>query len=480
MKIKNLAIVIFIIVLLVITASCKFFESNDNLRINYKENKLSNRGCAAAVYNNRIYYISNENGYPGIYSMKMDGSDIRGETVNPSITSLQVINDTMYFVGIKKIHESRSSLPTDSAYQHTIYKKVIGSSEYSIIKEAPDHDNITSFYLSPEGYIAFKTGKFYGETFIKDSVNNKNPIISSIAKKIELKYPNIEGITSLESMSDDLFIYQVKDLLCISHPYASEYKEDNIIEEFYGSERVNLINLKTNEIVINFDFNTDKRLNDRFQIITLDDRNIYCSYSDIYENKQLDFRDNVQINIINKENFEITDSFYLEEIDKNEKVSYGVEYNGKLYMIVDEWSSREKTTLPIKNEKLLAMDIKTHDCSIITEMEKGERIVGLTEDSVIYYKDNELFKAELNNDEIINREKLCEMSVNLNKDKFTIDYAGDWMFIYKIYGGFTYASVGNDMGQQLLYKINIKTGEVIENTVPIDFSELNMYGKTVN
>ena len=477
MKTKNLLIAILIVFLLIMTASCKIFESNDNLRVNYKENKLSNRGYAAAVYNNRIYYISNENGYPGIYSMKMDGSDIRGETVNPSITSLQVINDTMYFVGIKKIYESRSSLPTDSAYQHTIYKKVIGSNEYSIIKEAPDNDNVVAFYYSPEGYVIYKTGTWQGETYIKK--DNEN-IESTVSRRVELTYPNVDSIILKGDKNRVLYIYKYDNVIVITRPYVDEHKEDNMIHRFYITDRVNIIDINNSEHIIQDNSSVKREFENDFQILAVDDKNIYCTYSDLYENKQLDFRDNVQINVIDIEKLEITDSFYLKEIGKNEKISYSAEFNGKLYMIIDEWSSRDKTTLPIKSEKLLAMDVKTHDCSIIAEMEKGERIIGLTEDSVIYYKDNELFKAELNNDEIINREKLCEMSVNLNKDKFTIDYAGDWMFIYKIYGGFTYASVGNDMGQQLLYKINIKTGEVIENTVPIDFSELNMYGKTVN
>ena len=71
--------------------------------------------------------------------------------------------------------------------------------------------------------------------------------------------------------------------------------------------------------------------------------------------------------------------------------------------------------------------------------------------------------------------RLCDAPKDIDKEKYTIDYAGDWMFVYKVYGGFTTGNIDDDPGQQLVYKINLKTGEVVENTVPLDFSQVDPY-----
>ena len=123
------------------------------------------------------------------------------------------------------------------------------------------------------------------------------------------------------------------------------------------------------------------------------------------------------------------------------------------------------------------MDTNTFKCKIIAEMKDGERIIGLTEDSIIYYKNKGVYKINLKSDIELESEKILDISMNLNSDKYTIDYAGDWMFIYKIYGEFTYASKGEKVAQQLLYKININTGEIMENKIPINFDEFNSYNE---
>ena len=100
MRLKNVVKIISLLLTLLSITSCnKICGNTNNLRINFKSNKLSDRGYAAAIYNDRIYYISNEKEISGIYSMKMDGTDVRLEAQNPSITSIQIYNDCLYFLG---------------------------------------------------------------------------------------------------------------------------------------------------------------------------------------------------------------------------------------------------------------------------------------------------------------------------------------------------------------------------------------------
>ena len=79
MRLKKIIAMTILLISFIILTSCELFWENDNLRINLKQNKLSNYGYAALTYNDRIYYISNEKEISGIYSMKMDGTDVRLE-----------------------------------------------------------------------------------------------------------------------------------------------------------------------------------------------------------------------------------------------------------------------------------------------------------------------------------------------------------------------------------------------------------------
>lgn len=53
---------------------CACSSRMDGAKICYKQNTLSGKGIAAAHHDGRIYYVSNELGVSGIYSMREDGS----------------------------------------------------------------------------------------------------------------------------------------------------------------------------------------------------------------------------------------------------------------------------------------------------------------------------------------------------------------------------------------------------------------------
>jgi len=63
----------------------------------------ANFGKKAAVYENRIYYLSAENGKQGIHSMRPDGSDVRLEFETEDIRSLTVQADGFYYAGYSHI-----------------------------------------------------------------------------------------------------------------------------------------------------------------------------------------------------------------------------------------------------------------------------------------------------------------------------------------------------------------------------------------
>ena len=471
MRLKKIIVITILLMSIIILASCELFWENDNLRINLKQNKLSNYGYAALTYNNRIYYISNEKEISGIYSMKMDGTDVRLEAQNPSITSIQIYNDCLYFLGLLNINSSSGLYaPIESSSNiFGLYRKPLDGDNDEVYLSAftPVNENITAFYYSNEGNLILKTGTSQGEIYFYGSKE------VDFLSKLEFMYPNdvyydISSNNDNYKFTKDMYVYKYGDILLV---LDNQYDEK--IGHFRNEGRI--IELGTNKIV-KLDHNFDYSNIDNSYPIFANDKYIYFIYNSFYENEEKNFCDNIMFLILDKNKLEVIDSFFLKEIGKNEKISQVVEYNEVLYFIVDEWAVRGTTTLPIKKEKLVSMNTSTFECKIVTEMKDGERIIGLTEDSIIYYKNKGIYKINLNNNNIkLESEKKLDVSVNLNSDKYTIDYAGDWMFIYKIYGEFTYASKGEKAAQQLLYKINIKTGEIMENKIPINFDEFNSY-----
>ena len=152
--------------------------------------------------------------------------------------------------------------------------------------------------------VIYKTGTWQGETYIKK--DNEN-IESTVSRRVELTYPNVDSIILKGDKNRVLYIYKYDNVIVITRPYVDEHKEDNMIHRFYITDRVNIIDINNSEHIIQDNSSVKREFENDFQILAVDDKNIYCTYSDLYENKQLDFRDNVQINVIDIEKLEITD-----------------------------------------------------------------------------------------------------------------------------------------------------------------------------
>jgi len=72
---------------------------------NIKADASADYGKKAAEYDDRIYYLSAENGTQGVYSMRSDGSDVKLEFAAEDIRALAVKNDGFYnaeFAGVEE------------------------------------------------------------------------------------------------------------------------------------------------------------------------------------------------------------------------------------------------------------------------------------------------------------------------------------------------------------------------------------------
>ena len=159
-KLKNILlcllalIVIFIILYYIVIGFLVSSDPNkNNLRIYFKSSDLYNVGYSSVVGDEKIYYVSNESGETGIYSMDMDGSNVQLEGKDPSITSLQWRDGALYFAGLEKIEDNTATVwMTDHIY--TVYKKMPGKYAMPKASFVENDENVRGFYLISDGYAA--------------------------------------------------------------------------------------------------------------------------------------------------------------------------------------------------------------------------------------------------------------------------------------------------------------------------------------
>ena len=454
-------------IIFLLTNNWSMIPRTNTLRICLKSRVLSETGYAAMVTNNnRIYYISNELGATGIYSMDMDGSNIQLEVKNPSITGMQWRDNILYFVGLEKIEDRRSSLPW-SDHVYTVYEKKKEEKRESNTELVDREENVKGFYKISDHVTAINYGytdeiSFYTDEQTLYSFGQEVPAPAGIKEKNIICFEG--AVTEPEPLEKgikaevSIYVNAIENLYVI------------VCDDFSSEEmpwyQAYLFDVETGErIFIN---DVQDRFSD-FQPLFLDDNYLYSFYKDPY------FSKTGQMVIVNRENWEVEQMFPLGDIAETHRVSYAVKRDGKIYMLAEQWSSDDKAVLPLKNQKLLAMDPETFEWEVVRDMKEGERIVGLDERGIVYLADGGIWKAEWEGEALGGETRLCDAPKDIDKEKYTIDYAGDWMFVYKVYGGFTTGNIDDDPGQQLVYKINLKTGEVVENTVPLDFSQVDPY-----
>jgi len=106
--------ILMLLIISLFISGCTNQQITDEYRFNafliqYKNNNNSSLGVLCAVYNDRIYYFSDEMGQSGIYSMKTDGSDIRFEVKAKDIQKLQLRDGKLYYLYYEGISYGKSN-----------------------------------------------------------------------------------------------------------------------------------------------------------------------------------------------------------------------------------------------------------------------------------------------------------------------------------------------------------------------------------
>ena len=455
MKKKRFTIAIVLMVCLVVLISCS--KDSGVLRVQLKNEELSNWGYAAVVYEDRIYYVSNELGNPGVYSMNMDGTDIQVEVSNPNITSLQIQGDVIYYTGIFQVDNSVRTVLMYS-YRNTLYQYRMKSQE--VLQPLIDifsNLNVSEFYISSEEYIVVLYGADSEQVAILKPIGKKDEMDGTgYWQKVDLLDSKVSEVSFECSNNDPLEpktkvitipIYQFGDLLIIGN-----------------SPQV--FNNQTGEVTRAFNYTAECGT-------YVDEDIIYYSFS------SPEFPEERLI-LIDRNTYEIKDTLFLEDALEDYQVSYITKYNEKLYLVAEQWKFPyhdggwlEGNTL--LGTKVLILDPETLEYREILSLGEKERIIELTENRIVHLADGAVYKRELKEEQVGEKVKLVDLPEGFKDENYTVDFAGDWMFLYKSYGDWFTYSYDTPVGQQLVYKVNVESGEVIRNEKELNFSKLNAY-----
>jgi len=447
------------VTLILILASCSS-QYSGNLWIEYKNNILLNRGYAATVYEDRIYYVSNELGTAGIYSMKYDGTDIRIETANPDIKCLEISNGVMYYNGLYRINKKQGSIQSSVKNDHTIYTFSFGGKAEPTDYTDKNH-NVQKFYISQNGYIGICYGSLAMEEFriydidYSESFSNEKDKITKVSFQYTDRNTYNEIANNKNNKTENVIsiIYQFGDFLII----AGNIPEGNEINWFTYSEDPYVLDSNTGELVLSYDLMQSEAL----KAFCMDKRYIYCSYKEMAV-------------IIDRTTYQVETAFIPEALSNEYNIAYMTLYGGKLYIIADYWKDHDKKTPPLMGEKLLIMDTDNFTSREVLNLSEGQKVIRMDEKSVTVFDKGIIYETDISDDKIGEKTKVVELGSDFNSGYYTIDYAGEWIFIYKV----TYPEQKEDnslTGQQLRYKINLETGQVIENTIKFDFSAFDRY-----
>ena len=390
---KRLITLVFTVLFL---SGCTNQQYTDKYRFNefliqYKNNNNSTIGVLGVVYNDRIYYFSDEMGQSGIYSMKTDGSDIRFEVEAKDIQKLQLREGKLYYLYYEGISYGKSN-------------ERWGNKSYSLKSKDLITDEITEY---------------------KD--------IESKIKSIMEKYQEnvYRGLWDFYYFGDDEFIVGCLDPQVPTMQFIlvnNKITTDGIVFDLNKAERISLENVNLFELhkVGADDYFVSDAGTNTYNGISVGRFSVYNSIIDsgftvrdsvikgvgsmdicFKENNNLIMRAENCIASYDLDKKEITKTCY---IDKAEKL-----------MLFD----KKYILAKFKNrEEIYKFDKEAFSTQKVLTNKKGY-IIDINDDGYIVMDKKYLYKRNLSGKELWK----VKLEKNYIKDEVKVEVAGDWLFI---------------------------------------------------
>jgi len=359
---------------------------------------------------------------------------------------LQIVDDKLYFTGLREIAEKVYDPWVEAKNKYSIYSYDLETTQSGFV-EKEKFMNVISFYIPDDGYKMICSGSINEVLYLlkNDEVISRE---DQSVKTVSFNYKD-------EEVKNDFYIIGGTII-------AAQWLNGDVhYNNFPVSSHPYVIDRNSGELAL--EYLTDTYQKDQYKAFYMDENSLYCSYNEM-------------VVIVDRSTFEVINSFIPEELTEDYNIAYMTKLGNNIYFIADKWRDTAKKTPPLVSEVLYIMDPETFEYKAILNLKSNNRILALDKDYIIIKDGNGIYKYDFNIDTLGDKQKLCNTPQDFSSKNYLVDIAGNWMFIYKIY-----PEVGSPIyefdlpGQQLVYKINLQNGEVIQNTGKLDFSVVEEY-----
>jgi len=426
-------LLIILIVLLFLFSGCTTYSpyyNNFDTRMFYANMKptLENYGKKAAVYDNRIYYLSAEEGSQGIYSMLLDGTDLRPEFEVEDIRSLTVTSNGFYYSGFAHI-----SVNDNGEYRcfHLLHRETAASNAINLLSKAEnaellEGDNVWDFYLKEDGSIYFRIPRmlyFFGQNGITISTLYNGRILTLPDYNIMLN--NLEAFDNPHQKSG-LVIYQHKNQL---FPLSSEINAGEERVEIFDDEDVSLFDASMRMTIMPIDAlflsdteRYDGSYSDRWILRFSEDKILLAYEAGLYEY-----------------GLKTDTSREIYAFPKTESIYATYDNGSDIFLLTktfrrEGWirnKFRELFQIPDqKGENLYRVNPSTGICATMIELDQDDAFLYIDAAIAATASDNVISIYDISGDKAVLL-RTIEIEHNIVDHANKADTAGGWLFLYR-------------------------------------------------
>ncbi len=424
--IKRIIIAIISTGIILIMASCATTDIKHNnfdtkmFYSNYKQDANFSVGKKSAVHNGRVYYFSNENEKRGIYSMKMNGEDLRLEFETQDIRKIQINEQgNVHVLEHYRIYENENGPERQFAIASFENNNNIYTKKWL---QGMPKGNVWDFYLSDDTavylYLQYKSVSGIPELYGYCTLNGKEVLGN--------EYLSVTSEKKLETSTTPLKIniVQLNNLWLGLNKRYRDFEKNEEMYDFYA-DTTGFIDLNHNVEVMgdNYVFGSDERA-----IRSVNAKGVINSIKN-------------EISIIDTNTNTIIDTKIL--FGENEIV-FVLDKGEYVYLISSSYNG---------NQSLYKWDLEDFEIKKVYSEWSYGKILWVDENKLIVANNNKIHIKQLNED-TVNDVFVMTLQDNIIQKEYKTDVAGEWLFIYKFE-----ETQNSDI---LQYKINMATGETVK------------------
>jgi hypothetical protein len=430
---RQVVLLVCIVLICFICTGCVVYDPTFNnldtvhFYANIKPDANADYGKKTAVYQDRIYYLSAEDGTQGVYSMRFDGSAVQLEFAAEDIRALAVKDDGFYYSGF-------SDIDTNSNGEYRcfrLYQRATAQSDpvdlLSAAKRSEDlrDNNVWDFYIATNGVIFIRTADVYWITGTVDlslAALSDGELLSNTDYELIIEDRDAFEKTRIEQ---DLIVYQYDEqYTATSIEVGSNEDEINI----YGHTNVFLYSATSNKTVLPIDAiflrtrQRNKTITERW-ILRLSESKILFGTEAALATYDIATHTGTEIS-----SFPPAESIYATYDTGTDIILLTKEFRS------DRWIAK-------KFRKVFDIPTKKGENLYRADSENGERtrLLSLGQDEAFLYVDDDLAASAAGNivslydigGETAVPLRTIELEHEIVDSANKVDAAGDWLFLYR-------------------------------------------------